>query len=49
VERRLGGMDHMRNIDFAFKKLDLKTLTKPATNAGRTAANVNGTIEKPKH
>jgi hypothetical protein len=49
VERCVGGRGHRKNVDLAFKKSDLRTLTKPATNEGRTAANVNGVMEKSKH
>jgi hypothetical protein len=49
MKRRMRGKDHRRNVDLAFKKSDLKTLTKPATNTGRRAANMNSVVEKPKH
>jgi hypothetical protein len=49
MKRRIEGMDHWRNVDLTFKKLYLKTLTKPATNLGRTAVSMNGAVEKPKH
>jgi hypothetical protein len=49
VERHVGGRDHQRNVYLAFKKPNLRTLRKSATNIGSTAANVNGTVEKPKH
>jgi hypothetical protein len=49
VERHVGGKDHRRNADLAFEKPNLRTLTKPATNAGRMGANVNAAMEKPKY
>jgi hypothetical protein len=49
VDRHVGGKNHWRNVDLTFKKPNLRTTTKLATNARRTAANVNGAVEKPKH
>ncbi len=49
VERHVGGRDHQRNVYLAFKKPNLRIMTKTATNAGRTATNRNNAMEKPKH
>jgi hypothetical protein len=39
VEWHVGGRDHRRNIDLAFKKPDLRTLIKSATHTGKKTAN----------
>jgi hypothetical protein len=49
VERHVGGTNHRMNVDLAFKKPNLRIMTKTATNAGRTATNRNNAMEKPKH
>jgi len=49
VERCVGGKNHRRNVDPAFKKSNLRTTTKMATNVGKMAVNKNGAAEKPKH
>jgi hypothetical protein len=49
VERYVRGRDHQKNVNLAFKKPDLRILTKPATNTRRTAVNINGVVQKPKH
>jgi hypothetical protein len=36
VERRVRGWDHRRNVNLTFKKLDLRTWTKPISNAEET-------------
>jgi hypothetical protein len=52
-ERRVRGRDHQRNIDLAFKKSGLRTLTKLSTNVRKTTTKVKeeeiGAVEKPKY
>ncbi len=47
VERCVGGrVDYQKNIDLAFKKPYLRTLTKPATNLGKTMVNLNNAVKR---
>lgn len=47
----MGGRDHQRNVDLAFKKPDLITLTKSATGAEEKMDNMvekeTGMVEEP--
>jgi hypothetical protein len=53
MEWRVGGMDHRRNVDLAFKKSYLRTWIKPAIHAGKKMANKEesetGIVEQPRH
>jgi hypothetical protein len=49
VEGCVWGKNHRRNVNLTFKKLNLRNGTKTTTNAGKTTANVNIAVRKPKH
>jgi hypothetical protein len=53
VVERLGDRDHWKNVDLAFKKVDLRTWIKTTTDVGEKTVNEEDkapdTMEKPKY